>query len=61
MARRGTDTTYAEAADFGGEEHVPGGTEDLILEEHLQKALDEAEDDTARYHLRAALQRLDLE
>ena len=34
---------------------------DPILSEHLEKALAQAEDKWTRYHLRAALQRLELE
>jgi len=61
MARQGSDLTVPDGVDFGDDQHVPGSPDDLILEEHLWKALAAAEDEASRYHLRAALQRLFLE
>ena len=61
MARHGYDLASPEEVESGDDQHVPGSPDDLILEEHLWKALAAAEDDASRYHLRAALQRLFLE
>ena len=61
MARHGSDLASPAEVETGDEQHAPGGPDDLILEEHLWKALAAAEDDASRYHLRAALQRLFLD
>jgi hypothetical protein len=57
MAREADPVVGADALD----RHEPGGQDDVILQEHLEKALDKAESGDARYHLRAALQRFEFE
>jgi hypothetical protein len=53
-----TGTASSDAPDSPASS---GTRTDQILQEHLEKALDSATDQRARYHLRAGLQRFELE
>ena len=58
MRQHGSDPVIAEETST---DRAPGTEEDPILAEHLRKALDSAAAPQSRYHLRAALQRLELD
>lgn len=53
-----TDEGSRNAAVAETEQSVP---DDEVLREHLEKALERAEDSESRYHLRSALQRLEID
>lgn len=62
MEQHGSHTHPRDEQSDALDHYGPTGTtSDLILAEHLEKALTRASDDEARYHIRAALQRLELE
>lgn len=62
MDNQGSYPHTGTAASDSPESLTSSGTQtDLILQEHLEKALESATDQRARYHIRAGLQRFELE
>jgi hypothetical protein len=62
MDNQGSYTVPGTAASDASDSVTRTGIRtDRILQEHLEKALDRAKDQRTRYHLRAALQRVEFE